>query len=102
MGDKCSLYDLCVFIVEYCAAEDCLPLIREESSLKISQYIYESVLEGETVYKEFFIDTACMWLQHQTKTLADYVEPHARNGGRLAYDIYQAQVQISRQKTIMH
>lgn len=103
-ADKYDLYDLRVVTVKYLTEEDYLSFLSEESFLEISHYIYENTQEGdgEPVYKEFFINTACEWFQDESKHLADFVEPYVRDGGDFAYDIYRAQVKASRQKTIKY
>lgn len=95
LADKHILDDLQVLTVEYFAEEDCLPLLSEESFLKISQYIYENTVDEEPVYKDFLKETAWEWFMDETKHLDAYVEPYTRKGDTFAYHIFQAQLQAS-------
>lgn len=102
MADKHILHHLQVLTVEYFAEEDCLPLLSEESFLKISQYIYENTVVEESVYKDFFEETACEWFLDEAKHLDAYVEPYVRKGDTFAYHIFQAQLQASTLRKNMH
>ena len=97
MADRYNLYELRLLTVEYFAEVDCLRLLNEEYFLKISHHIYEKT-DGDLVYNEFFVDTACKWFKDEKKSLHAYVEPYLVQGGAFAFDLYQAQLQVSTQR----